>query len=701
MVKTSSDSLGQVSCSLRGRVVAGSYRTCRLTYTAGFYGIDDTGSIKVAMRYATDCGVPQFDRPDAPNYTTARASNGARLQLRYDPKDNLRPWGRTLHVKVVQGFLRQGDRIELILGDRSGGSPGWRIQTFVENTFELRVLVDRFATYSFDRLPDSPRFRVVAGKPVRLVAVAPTLAAVGKPIPVRSKLEDRWGNPVGRPRKTVFPAFDEPGNFTLSVKDTRTGLAGRTNPIRIGGGKRFGRYWADLHGQSEETIGTNSIGDYFRFARDYAFLDICSHQGNDFQITDGFWRRIQDTTRKFHEPERLVTFPGWEWSGNTALGGDRNVIFREEGGPIGRSSRALLSPAQAREPFCPTVEELFARLRNCGQEVMVIPHVGGRFADLSRHDPGLEWAVEVHSAWGTFEWMLADAFARGHRLAIVANSDGHKGRPGASYPGAGNFGSYGGLTCVLADTLTRQSVWDAYRARRVYATTGARIYLDVETDDGMPMGGLLPLGSGSGPEFRIRVCGTAPIERVEVRNGAQVVECFRTCTAADLANRIKLLWEGAEVRGRGRLVDWKGSLTLSGNRIQAVTPINFHNPDLPCRQTGPARLDWESITTGGVAGLILELARPESGRVRVDTRQTCFDAGLQGLGVEGRTWPLGGLDKRISLYRLPAGGGPAHCEFTYRLAAGDCRQGDNPILVKVVQEDGHMAWSSPVYVVKE
>jgi len=25
--------------------------------------------------------------------------------------------------------------------------------------------------------------------------------------------------------------------------------------------------------------------------------------------------------------------------------------------------------------------------------------------------------------------------------------------------------------------------------------------------------------------------------------------------------------------------------------------------------------------------------------------------------------------------------------------------GDNPIYVKLVQEDGHMAWSSPIYVV--
>ena len=215
------------------------------------------------------------------------------------------------------------------------------------------------------------------------------------------------------------------------------------------------------------------------------------------------------------------------------------------------------------------------------------------------------------------------------------------------------------------------------------------------------MGGLVSPGSGSDSEFRIRVCGTAPIERVEVRNGTRVVECFRTHTAADLSNRIKLLWEGAEVRGRGRQVDWKGSLTLSGNRIQGVTPLNFHNSDLPCRQAGPNRLEWESITTGGVAGLILELARADTGQIRVDTRQICIEAELQGLGVEGRTWSLGGLDKRISLYRLPAAAGPAYCEFTYRLPGSDCRRGDNPILVKVVQEDGHMAWSSPIYVVKE
>ena len=56
MPDSHSSDLGKVRCSLRGRVVAGSWRTCVVTYTAGFAGVDDTGSLKIVMRYATDVG---------------------------------------------------------------------------------------------------------------------------------------------------------------------------------------------------------------------------------------------------------------------------------------------------------------------------------------------------------------------------------------------------------------------------------------------------------------------------------------------------------------------------------------------------------------------------------------------------------------------------------------------------------------------
>lgn len=697
MPTSATSDLGRVTCNLRKSVAAGSWQTCVLKYTAGFAGIDDTGSIKVVTRYATDSGTPQFDDPTAPNYTTAVASNGARLQFRYDVKDFRRPWGKTLHLKVLQGYLRKGDTITLTIGDTSGGSPGWRMQTFLEDTFELKTLVDRYATYVYEELPKSPTFRIAAGEPVRLVAVAPSQAAPGKKIVVRWKLEDAWGNPVGRPRRQTHDGFADEGIQRIVVTDDDSGLSAETNPIRIATGLEP-RFWADLHGQSEETIGTNSIESYFRFARDYAFVDACGHQGNDFQITDDFWETINTTTSKFNKPGRFVAFPGWEWSGNTGLGGDRNVFFKEEGGVIHRSSRALVDGSQSEDDCAPSVEDLFQKMEAVPGDVMLVPHVGGRYADLARHDSALEPVVEVHSAWGTFEWMLDDAFSRGYRIGIVANSDGHKGRPGASYPGASTFGSYGGLTAILSGSLDRDSVWEAYQQRRVYATTGARILLDVSTADSHPMGSIVEASRDRPFEVSLSVTGTAPIERVEIRNGMRVLQTLRTYSSKDLSNRVKVLWEGAEVRGRGRQVNWDGGLKLARARIDSFQPINFWNQEKRCEQTGPRELQWQSLTTGGVAGVILELDSL-AGDVAIETTQRKLRTAISRLGIKGRSLAAGGLEKRISAYRLPAAEGPRDFAAMVRISPEHLHAGDNPLYVCVVQEDGHMAWSSPIYVV--
>ena len=53
-----------------------------------------------------------------------------------------------------------------------------------------------------------------------------------------------------------------------------------------------------MHGQSRETIGTNSADEYFDFGKNKSFLDICGHQGNDFQITDEFWKQLNLLTKK-------------------------------------------------------------------------------------------------------------------------------------------------------------------------------------------------------------------------------------------------------------------------------------------------------------------------------------------------------------------------------------------------------------------
>ena len=66
--------LGDVTISPSGAFEAGSYQTFILTYTAGKFGIDDSGSLRVCFRFASDQTRPQFEDPTGPNYTTISAS---------------------------------------------------------------------------------------------------------------------------------------------------------------------------------------------------------------------------------------------------------------------------------------------------------------------------------------------------------------------------------------------------------------------------------------------------------------------------------------------------------------------------------------------------------------------------------------------------------------------------------------------------
>ena len=731
---------GTVTHTLPEAVEAGGYQRFVLTYRAGYFGVDDTGSIKICWRYAADIGTPQFDEPAAAHYVSAWASNGAALALRYDPKDNVRPWGRTVQVKVLNGFLREGDRIEVRFGDRSGDGPGIRMQTFCESTFELRVLVDPIATYRFQQVEGVRTVAIVPGAPVRWCALLPTVAMPDVPFRLLAKAEDRWGNPTAaeparfrlRPSRPVrgLPDTLEIGGGERAVRvdglsvDASGDLTIAFEPERSGSGARFRsnamvvkpslgrrRYWGDLHGQSEETIGSGSAEEYFSFARELAGLDFAGHQGNDFQITRKFWEHLQRLTRDADEPGRFVAFPGYEWSGNTALGGDRNVLFLTEGQQIHRSSHALVDDAD-RDTDCTHVTDLFAALR--GRPALLIPHVGGRYSDVRFHDR-MQRSVEVHSAWGTFEWLLGDALARGQRVGIVCNSDGHKGRPGASYPGASEFGSYGGLTCILALELTRAALWEALIRRHHYGTTGARIHLEVQAavngvrlDDDprtgavartpvsdAAMGDIIATAAAE-LELAIAVRGTAPLLAVEVCNGTRTVQTLRTYRAADLGRRLRVRWAGAAFRGRGRQVAWDGTLTIAGNRIDRIACFNFLNPDRQPVLEADGSMRWQSTTTGGSAGIDCWLAGA-GGRALVATEPLTREQDLAELALQELVIPAGGLGRELAFSQLPDELSECSLDATIRVPLRSDR--DDPIYVRVVQEDGHIAWSSPIYAV--
>jgi hypothetical protein len=742
------DLMGAATLSPAGALEAGSYQSFELVYSAGAFGIDDTGSIKIGFRFATDFGPVQFDDPTAPGYTTVKASNGATLDCKWEFKRNIRPWSRSLYIGVMKHFLKPADTLTIRFGDRRQGSPGIRLQTYCEDEFAFRVFVDAIATYDYVPLPDSPKIAIVPGPPASWQAVLPTRVRAGEPFRLGIKATDKWGNisnrasglvtldangsVIGLPDAVTFtdgefyPAIEglsvaAPGELQIVLSAVDGRELCRSNPLTVVGTEApLVHFWGDTHGQSNETLGTNSAERYFAFGRDRALLDVIGHQGNDFQITDKFWRDLNALTQSFDKAGRFVCIPGYEWSANTAVGGDRNVHFHNEGETIHRSSHAQIWDGDDKADAASDAHDadaLFAKL--AGRDCVVVAHVGGRYADITlAHDGRLETAVEVHSAWGTFEWILHDAFECGYRLGVVCNSDGHKGRPGADFPGASFFGATGGLTCFLAARLDRDSIFTAMRERRHYGTTGNRMLLDVKVelekdaeryrrdpavfpDERLVAARELLMGdiarvSQDAAEVAISIAGSAPIERVDLFDGCELIETVRPYSESDLGARIRIIYEGAEYRGRARTSVWDGHLSLVDNAIEHVQIINNWNLDRGIQSQSSQQATWKAVTTGNFGGLDLVLADARSGVLNVETKLATLSIPISEIGLTPHVVEAGALARRLSVYRLPERLTSARMSIRRRLAVR--QEGDTRLYVRVTQEDGHRAWSSPIYL---
>lgn len=711
-----------------GPVTAGQSGTWRITYHAGRYGIDDGGVIKIAWRDVSDWSKPQFDDPAAASFASVTTSGPATLVPHMDRQRYVRPWRLCVTIDVIDESLREGDTLILTLGDTSKGSAGSRAQTFCSQAFEFRVAVDWCGTWVYTEVA-SPIFPIVSGEAARLVVVGPSTAAPGERSWIGVKAEDLWGNPCrqyvgevmidsggleGLPASYRFSEADQGvhrfESVTIPAIESTDGLAGslsgdvyrvrvvdesrdlqaESNPLRCGAPDGSIRpFWGDLHGQSGETVGTDPVASYFRFARQSALVDFAGHQGNDFQITAAVWEEIKAQANGQNDPGRFVAFVGWEWSGNTPVGGDHNVYYLDDDGPLHRSSHVLIPDKSDAASDCLHITDLYKALK--GKRALLVPHVGGRYANLEWHDPELEPVIEVYSEWGEFEWFLKWALEQGYQVGFTAGSDDHKGRPGAAWSGSGSFGVYGGLTCIHASELTRQGVWEALKARRCYGTSGARILVDVRAD-GHPMGAAFE--ASAAPAINIEVAGTAPIERIDLFRGTRIVRTWPE-TIPRHKERVRISWAGQRIRARNRLVRWDGQVTTDQGRFTEVTGYAFDTPAEGLEAAQEQRIAWTSVTTGDPDGVLFNLNDGALATLSFETPVLRHAINMDEIRRGPVTIDAGGIDMRVTFELAPSASAR---EATVRLQDDAPPKGTHPYWVRVTQVDGQKAWVSPFYV---
>ena len=552
-----------------GPVRPGEWLTWRLTYVAGERGLAAGSAIEVSWHRSLhpacyilegDWTPPQDSDPAAPGYTTAHATGQARVALEFPP-----PWEfagsrypnppptaslaprQAIRVRLVEGRLAPAERIEIVYGNPSRGSPGARAQSIRQDAVPFQAWVDDAGTGAWRALSLSPSVRVIGGEAASLRLIAPSLVCRREPFDLAVVALDAHGNPAdgfasplkltgqvdGLPESVPSGDWHEgvlivprlrwahAGTYRIAAQAGR--LRATSNPIVVRAsppGERI--YWGDLHLHSWLSDGLRSPHECYRYARDVSRLDLAALTDHDPPIAD-HWDELRRATTWYHHPGRFVTLLGYEWS--HGRWGHKGVYFPGDEG----------APVTLRRP--PTPARLYRALEELGALVISQHPAGGPAPTVWKAvDARREPLVEIYSCHGNCEspdgarplWCLSparppsyvrDALARGLKLGFVAGSNSHLGDPGspilqhALHPHPWRLG----LTAVLAPELTRQAIWQALWQRRCYATTGERIYLDLEVA-GHGMGQTV---EAAGPvSIQAAVHGTARLVAVDlVRDG--------------------------------------------------------------------------------------------------------------------------------------------------------------------------------------
>lgn len=730
------DLYGYGSLSNQGDIRAGEWGAWELVYHVGRLGVDDGGRIFLLFNAVADWGPFQFDKPQAANYVSVRTDGNARvLAHRNSRHAGPRPYWGGIIITVREGNLVRGDKVFISLGDRSGGSPGIRAPTITSHlAHEFRFMVDPLNAVNPVRVKDSPRTRILGGETVRLEALWPSEVTSGGKTWLLVKAKDQWGNPAKSYTGTVritaqgfrnlpetyrfsendegYHRFEnviapETGIHIIKLSDNENGkLSAQTNVMTVKNDAGLRPYCGDLHGQ--HIRGSSNLHQYASYARGFAGIDFMSWAVNDFHLTGAAWHGIQETSREFNQSGRFVVFPGYEWSGTTGRGGDHNVIYLADNQPLYRSAYVehdLRGYDHRTDRY--TVDALIRSLTP--DNVFLMPHIGGRRANLDFFDPEMMPFIEIYSDHGQFEWFLEEALARGLKAGFTASSDDVYGKPGDSIPGDRLFAVHGGITCVYAEGLDRQDLWHAFKARRVYGTTGERMQLRFKTGNhwlGEDIQKTEP------PVFTVETAGTAGIERVEVFRGAVVAYTHRP-KAAKNRDRIKLIWRGAASRERARQTTWRGTIKVKGGIIKESFRYRLDYPTELLVQESKNEIRFDTFTAGDEDGVILDLDVPGNGTLlfesEVNSRSQFDDAGegtntinleipLNEISDRDLVYPAGGVDREI-VVRKTGSDYPRKVMFTW--AEEILREQTTAYWVRVLQEDGATAWSSPIFVTPE
>ncbi|MGH9340123.1 MAG: DUF3604 domain-containing protein [Acidobacteriota bacterium] len=488
-------------------------------------------------------------------------------------------------------------------------------------------------------------------------------------------------------------------------------------------------FWGDLHNHNAVGYAKGSLErsielarehlDFFAFTGHAHWHDMPKMPGDShrkwvhgFKAHSDHWPKTRRLIQEAQSKD-FTALLGYEW--HSSEFGDYCLIFAQD----------------QPELFLPDhVDKIldFAQER----KALAIPHhvgykQGWRGANWSYYRSSVSPIVEVFSEHGCTESdraphpfirhsmggrctsnTIQPQLARGLRFGLVASSDDHLGYPGA----------YGeGVLGVWAEDLSPKALFEAFRARRTYAATGDRIMLDVKLN-GRPMGSELPAQSER--QIDVRVEAQDSMAMVElVRNGRVVERYFPEDHAEESLKlpgrakcRIQYGWGPWGDLNMSRVCSWDMTVSLNGgrfnrvlgcfqsapfdenlrDRVHLVSPneihLQSHTTREKCFAEDPTKALICELEGGPDAILTVQLNGPVEQTVKVRLVDLIDDNRVTFTGVF--------TSESYIIHRLV---GPSEYSATIRWKDKNRQeQASDWYCVRVTQHNGHVAWSSPIWV---
>lgn len=445
------------------------------------------------------------------------------------------------------------------------------------------------------------------------------------------------------------------------------------------------------------------------------------------------WLYIENYLKEKNKTDDFISFLGYEWQG-AGLDGDHNIYFKQDHGNILLSDR---------------YKQLVHAYKN--QDVIGIPHhlaysIGNRGKNWGTHDEDFSPFVETYSHHGSSESDLTnltmdrhihmgprvdgctvmDGLKLGYHFGIIASGDNH------DVPALVKNGRAG----VWATSYSKDSIWEAFKARRTFGFTDSKISVWSEID-GHPMGSIIS-SKGERRQLQVETIANSKIERIELyqNNDLEDIKVIKHSPITDELSvkfkfRVECGW-GPNVRFFPNLFEkyWSGYLKTEG-QVLSVEPVfnsfenhykvstDFTSVDFNCKSQKATGDDhWMRDSSMKNEGYIFEIEAPLNSNIEffVDNHLEVYTVSellekSHLIIFEDEAKDL--VKSKTGLTDFPRSDGWYHNAYkvkvyqafsedsyhvTTKFTITEDTEKEISYFVKVIQSDGQVAWGSPIWI---